>query len=276
MVRILSFNTGNVALSAKDYTFSLADEELAREIGGWIQAHDFDICLIQEMWDFTEELFQNEYETCGLNDCIAVAKSFGKIIPGTFTQHAERFKKRERTTGETIPSGNQEEISLDFDITYCGIETHSQDKIALANVHIVSGFNDEERARQLQEWILEDFFPFCEANDYPHIIIAGDFNFDSTKDSDSLSGQVFQKILEEKQLTDCAVEFGQEDRQTTNIPFFNKRLDHLLGNVGFTDYKVGFPDNDPFWKGFKKKHRLTWFLHLDHRPIWAEFELNQK
>ena len=179
--RILSANVGNFHPATAKYTYSLADTNLAHLIHNKIAELTPDICLLQEVWTFTNGVLGDEYEWIGQNDSIAVKKTFGKLIRDTFRSHSIRFKKS--ALDNAIPNLNdltavqeQEErlktnpyngepdspygIPADFDVTSVIVEHKSGQRILLVNVHVISApWHDYLRAPQLQAWIVEDCLP---------------------------------------------------------------------------------------------------------------------
>ncbi len=278
---ILSANIGCFHPKGKHYTYSLFDPTLAKMIGRKIHTAKYDICLLQETWTFVEELFPkeySEYEVLGLNDLIAVHKSFGGFEPNSYRCYSKRFIRP--NTGEiTIRQeheyngSNDPEafgIPADFDVTSAIIKTNqSSEKILVVNVHVTSGpWNDERRAYEINEWIIKDAFNRANKECDGRILIAGDFNEDETRNPKSKSSQAIKKLLQLPNIQDASL---GSSASTTNYPLIKRKLDHMLGTSSFSEFAIGQPILADDLREFKKKHKFAW-MYIDHRGLTSNFE----
>lgn len=292
---VMAANVGNFLPSKGAYTFSLYSEALARLVHE--QVHDFapDICLLQEAWTFAGTIVGNDYEWLGLNDSIAVKKSFGRIVPGSFTSHSLHFVKHagapvdpprkgkdvagllEQQRARLLESpydgtpSNPYGIPVDFDVTGAVIETVAGDTLSVANVHVTSAsWNDETRAREIRDWILDGAVSSAAADTGGRVIIGGDFNCDEDRQAKQESASAIKEILAVDGMNDAA---AGDKSVTTNYPRFlgNYRYDHLLGTATFSDYAVDQSLRPPDLAEFRRRHRFTWWMHLDHQNVRAHF-----
>jgi hypothetical protein len=255
-----------------------------------------DICLIQEIWTFTDEVLGDQYDILGQNDCIGVKKSFGKIVPGSFKSHSIRFKKsvtepiypdlkaehgleqyeRQKIQLQKNPYDGKPSspygIPVDFDITTAEIHPIQGENFMVANVHVRSGsWNDKIRAKQLKEWLLEDFISETMNKVQGRCLIGGDFNHDELKVPKSDSSLIIQKILATSGMNDAS--FNNREVTTNYIRLFsNWRYDHLMGTAQFDSYQVQQSLTDDDFQKFRKAHRITWWMHIDHKNVSVNFQ----
>ncbi len=292
---IISANLGNFLPTKFDYTCSLSDKKLAHIIHQKIEKINPDICVFQEVWNFTDILVSDNYEFIGLNDSIAVKKSFAEFIPDSFKSHSIHFKKS--SDSEVYPDDekerefqahleklehnpyngnpdNQYGIPTDFDVSYVCIKIkESNQKMLLVNVHVKSGpWNDDERAKQIKDWIIEEAIPLAQEECNGNIIIAGDFNHDEERQGDTESSRLMKILTEKFGLDDSAHE---NHEVTTNYPFFLKdyRYDHIFGICEFSNYNVEQSLLKADFKKLKRRRFLIWWMYLDHKMVMANFKL---
>jgi hypothetical protein len=291
--RILSANVGNFHPFTAAYTYSLADVTLARLIHKKFAELSPDICLLQEVWTFSAEVLGDDYEWIGQNDTIAIKKSFGHLLRNTFRSHSLRFKKsasepanpnlkdpvavadQEQKLTESPYNGESDSsygIPADFDVTSVIAELQSGQKILLVNVHVISApWHDHLRAPQLQAWIIDDCLPRARDLTNGRILIGGDFNHDEDRQASGQSAEKMRSILSWPGMNDAA---GNDKRITTNLPKIVKgyRFDHIYGTATFSNYQLHQSLTDKDLQEFKRNHRMTWWMYLDHQSISSYFE----
>jgi hypothetical protein len=291
--QFFSANVGNFLPQKANFTYSLADPQLARLIHNQVKALDPDICVFQEIWTFTEEVLGSDYEILGQNDCIAVKRDFGIIVPNSFRSHSIRFKKSENDPAlpafddekaqdeqkkllQEIPYDgkkySQYGIPADFDVTSAIIEEKiTKQRFLIVNVHVQSApWKDKSRARQLREWILEESITRANQECKGRILIAGDFNHDEDRQPNTESTAVIQAIMQIPNMHDAS---GNNHEVTTKLPRIikNYRYDHIFGTASFSNFRVleALTEND--YRAFKKAHRVTHWAHLDHKSLFTKF-----
>lgn len=291
----MAANVGNFLPTRGAYTYSLSSPDLATMIGKRIDELQADLCLIQEAWTYPSVLLGDAYDWLGLNDAIAVKRSFGCIVPGSFTSHSIRFTQ---AAGEPVvpprkgndvaaavarqverlrqhpydgTPANPYGIPVDFDVTGAIIETHDKERFLVTNVHVRSAsWHDAERAMQLRDWILLGAIPRAVSETGGRVIIGGDFNCDEGRQGKQASASVIREILAVDGMQDAAA--GNKEI-TTNFPWPipNYRYDHILGTCIFENYVVGQSLTARDLAAFKHRHAATWWMHLDHRHVRARF-----
>ena len=291
--KILTANLGNVLPTKSKYTFSLSSSDLAEKISKKIHKESPDVLVLQEVWDFTRKILGKKYDFLGLNDSIAVKKSFGRIKPDSFRSHAVRFKKSLKS--EIYPNKDNPEsikeqkellernpytgspnsaygIPVDFDLMSLVITTQAKDQdVLIGNAHLRSGpWNSEERSAQITSWIIEDLIPRAESQCEGRLIIAGDFNHDEDRQKGKCS-RLMRELSTKYDLNDAARE---NTEVTTNYPFFIKdyRCDHIFGTVDFSEYRVSQSLLKKDFTQLKRRKPLTWWMHLDHKMVSANFK----
>mgnify|MGYP006282345283 CR=1 FL=1 len=281
--KIVSLNAGNFLPTTRKYTFSLASNDLARKIALKLEKIEADIIVAQEIWNFPERIFGDKYDFRGLNDTIAVKKDFGTIVTESYRSNAKRFKNGLHGTVNSIPEAQLEKdpyrgfvdskygIPCDFDVTSL-IVKHQEtgQKLLIVNVHVHSSSkNDLVRAREIRSWIIEDCWNRAETETDGRVLIAGDFNQDEYRHPDAESSYAIRELKAIESIHDAS---KGDLTPTTNYPIFKSRLDHIFGSASFSDYDVQQSLLFDDFKGLKHRHPLTWWMHLDHRLIYTEFE----
>ena len=225
--KFFSANVGNFLPQKANYTYSLADPELASLIHNQVIMLDPDVCVFQEIWTFTEEVLGSDYEVLGQNDCIAVKRDFGIIVSNSFRSHSIRFKKSEndpalpafdneraqdeqRKRLQECPYDGKKDspygIPADFDVTSAIIEEKkTKQRFLVVNVHVQSApWKDKIRARQLREWILEESITRANQECEARILIAGDFNHDEERQLNTESTDVIRAIIRLPNMQDAS------------------------------------------------------------------------
>lgn len=289
---VLSANLGNSFPHKKKTLYKLDDPQLAAQIHRRIAELSPDVCLIQEIWNLIPDVLGSDYETIGASDCIAIKRSFGRIIPNSYHSHTFRFKRSalenpypklndpnavaiHRQRLQITPYDGKLDspygIPADFDITTALIETANREQFMVANVHVVSApWNDQKRANQLRSWLLEEAIPQAKAKTAGRILIGGDFNQDEGASPNSATAKVIRQILQMPDIVDAA---SHDPSATTNYPWPipKLRLDHLFGTCRFSDYRVGHSLLPEDRENLKRSHPFTWWMYLDHLSITARF-----
>jgi len=292
---IWSSNVGNFHPRKFDYLCSLSDPKLAALLHDRIEEIQPDLCLIQEIWFFMQDVLGDKYEMIGIHDTIAVKKTFGHIVPGSFKSHTFRFKKSATTPIypdlkdskavdahrhqlETQPYYGELNSSYgspaDFDIVTATIETVNGCRFKVANVHVTSAsWRDKIRARELKQWILDEFIPQAQQETAGKMIIAGDFNQDELRQKGESSDRIKQ-IIQISGMHDASY---KNREHTSNLPkiFPRLRLDHILGTAEFSDYQVMQALSTEGLNELKKHHPFLWWMHLDHKSLFAKFRFEK-
>ncbi len=289
----LSANVGTAHPRAKAYLYGLDDAARAALIHSKIAEIAPDIGVFQETWNFAPLLLGDGYEFLGNNHTIAVKRQFGRILTGSFKSYAVHFKKSERDP--VLPAKDDQvgltaqlerlrqvpydgrmdspyNIPSDFDVVTAIIETREGDRILVGDVHVVSApWNDALRAKQLREWVISDAFPRAQKECQGHVLLAGDFNDDEIRRPQAQSAAAIQEILALPGMQDAA--FSNREITTNYIrPIHNWRYDHLLGTAAFSDYRVQQSLSDKDLQDLRRRHRVTWWLYLDHKNVSARFQ----
>lgn len=291
--RFLSSNVGNFMPTRKAYLYHLSDPALAKLIHNRVVELSPDIYAVQEIWTYLDEVLGTDYEIVGTSDCIAVKKTFGKFVPGTFKSHTLRFKKSaadpplpdfqdeaamdaQREQLRKVPyDGSRDSpygIPADFDISSAIIETHeTHERVLIVNAHPTSApWRDHIRANQFRSWVLDDCLARAKAKCEGRIFIAGDYNHDEIRQPDTETTVAIQELLAQPGMADAC---GGNYEATTNLPrsVTNYRYDHIIGTAKFQNYRAIYALTDTDFAQFKHQHRMTWWMHLDHKSVVADF-----
>jgi len=248
------------------------------------------VCAIQEIWTYTEEVFGEDYEIIGQNDCIAVKRAFGRIIPDSFISNSFQFthslgsarypnlkdtdavilhKAKLKATPYNGRRDSVYGIPTDFDVTSCIIEPKDGLNFMLVNVHVHSApHRDKIRAKEIREWIIHDCIPRSYEKCAGRIIIAGDFNQDELKYPKMESSHAIQELLSIPNMTDASIDNREP---TMNLPVGKTRLDHIFGTCKFSNYQVDQSLTQEDLDKLKKRYKITWWMYLDHKNIYVDF-----
>jgi hypothetical protein len=283
---LFSANVGCFHKKGKEFTYSLFDPALAAMIGKKIQTEKFDICLLQEAWTFTDILFHSgteEYEVLGLNDMIAVRKAFGHFEPGSYRSYSKRFinprtreiKILDEEHGITYNGSTDPEefgVSIDFDVSsVIVVEKKTSKKILVVNVHVTSApWNDEIRAAEIRNWIINDAIKRANELCEGRILIAGDFNEDEIRKHKTESAKAIKELLSVQGINDASQ--GSLE-STVNYPLLKRKLDHMMGTAIFSNFRVGQPLLEEDVRKFKKEHKLAW-MYIDHKCLTSDFSFS--